>query len=164
MHVKNTSRLVWVGVYCIAYAASGWLCTQKSWDSQQHPFVSIGLPVGLKCLACSMFDGAACSKLQAPDNTLSAGIGLILGLNGAIWVSTQQHQTTAVPSGAAAAHGGLAQQQQKVATMLTKEERSRVVRVATCIRALARLYLLVHPATILETFQVGWAQMSDDHK
>ena len=93
---------------------------------------------------------------------MSAGIGLILGLNGAIWVSTQQHQTTAVPSGAAAAHEGLAQQQQKQAEMLTKEERSRIVRVATCIRALARLYLLVYPATILETFQVGRALISDD--
>ena len=93
---------------------------------------------------------------------MSAGIGLILGLNGAIWVSTQQHQTTAVPSGAAAAHEGLAQQQQKQADMLTKEERSRIVRVATCIRALARLYLLVCPATILETFQVGRALISDD--
>ena len=77
-------------------------------------------------------------------------------------MSTQQHQTSAVPSGAAATHEGLAQQQQKQATMLTKEERSRVVRVATSIRALARLYLLVHPATILETFQVGWALISDD--
>ncbi len=104
-----------------------------------------------------MLDGAACNSVQAPHITFSAGIGLILGLNGSIWVSTQQHQTTAIPSGAAAAHEGLALQQQKQATMLTKEERSRVVRVAACIRALAKLYLLVYPATILETFQVGWA-------
>eukprot|EP00891_Asterochloris_glomerata_P000696 jgi/Astpho2/696/e_gw1.00013.94.1_t len=83
------------------------------------------------------------------------GIGLILGLNGSIWVSTQQHQTTTIPSGAAAAHEGLALQQQKQATVLTKEERSRVVRVAACIRALAKLYLLVYPATILETFQLS---------
>ena len=111
---------------------------------------------GSSAQPAAIFDGAACNRLQAPEMSLSAGIGLILGLNGAIWVSTQQHQTTAVPSGAAAAHEGLAQQQQKQATMLTKEERSRVVRVATCIRALARLYLLVYPATILETFQVIW--------
>ena len=148
-----------------ACAAPGWLCcTWLAVPTSQPGFITAPVcrhrsPDGAQVHSLQQCQTVLlATSLQAPVSTLSAGFGLILGLNGAIWVSTQQHQTTAVPSGAAAAHEGLVQQQQqKKATMLTREERSRVVRVATCIRALAKLYLLVYPATILETFQVGWA-------
>jgi hypothetical protein len=83
--------------------------------------------------------------------SISAGVDLVLGLNGLVWVCPHvargpdgapvQPQTAA---GAAAA-----------AASITRAQREACVRVAGAIRALAALYLPIYPDAILDTHQVG---------
>jgi hypothetical protein len=75
---------------------------------------------------------------------VAAGVDLILGLNGLVWVSPQ------VPRGPDGAPLAAA-----AAASTTKEQREACVRVAAAIRALAALYLQVYPDSVADTYQVG---------
>ena len=77
---------------------------------------------------------------------LTAGVQLILGLNGVIWVSAESKQT---PEQAL-----VSEAQPVLVTDVSKAERQAIARVANCIRALAKLYFSIHPASILSVYTV----------
>lgn len=79
---------------------------------------------------------------------LAAGVQLILGLNGVIWVSAESKQAPEQ------ANSSLAEAQPNFVRNVSKAERRAIARVANCIRALAKLYFSIHPASILSVYTV----------
>ncbi len=77
------------------------------------------------------------------------GVQLILGLNGVIWVSAGIKQP---PEKANASL--VAEAQPTVVRDITQAERQAIARVANCIRALAKLYFSIHPASIMNVYTV----------
>lgn len=86
-------------------------------------------------------------------NTLelsTVGVQLILGLNGVIWVSAESSQTPEQASSTLASEA-----QPTLVRHVSKAERQAIARVANCIRALAKLYFSIHPASILSVYTVS---------
>lgn len=82
----------------------------------------------------------------------AAGVQLILGLNGVIWVSAESKQTPDQVNKSVASEA-----QPNLMREVSKAERQAIARVANCIRALAKLYFSIHPASILSVHTVGTA-------
>ena len=79
---------------------------------------------------------------------------LILGLNGVIWVSAGSKQAPEQVSSSLASEA-----QPNLVRDVSKAERQAIARVANCIRALAKLYFSIHPASILSVYTV-WTTIS----
>lgn len=79
----------------------------------------------------------------------TVGVQLILGLNGVIWVSAESRQTPEQASSSSASEA-----QAALVRDVSKAERQAIARVANCIRALAKLYFSIHPASILSVYTV----------
>lgn len=79
---------------------------------------------------------------------LAAGVQLILGLNGVIWVSAETKHNPGPDSPL------MSEAQPVLVRDVTKAERQAIARVANCIRALAKLYFSIHPASILSVYTV----------
>ena len=74
---------------------------------------------------------------------------LILGLNGVIWVSAE---STHLPE---QADSSLTSEAQPITVRdVSRAERQAIARAANCIRALAKLYFFIHPASILSVYMV----------
>jgi len=80
---------------------------------------------------------------------LAAGVQLILGLNGVIWVSAESKQKPDQATDSVASEA-----QPNLVREVSKAERQAIARVANCIRALAKLYFSIHPASILSVYTV----------
>lgn len=81
------------------------------------------------------------------------GVQLILGLNGIIWVSAEIKQTPEQN------HSSLVSEAQPVTVRdVSVSERQAIARVANCIRALAKLYFSIHPASILNVYTASLDQ------
>ena len=103
------------------------------------------------CHACD--DTHACGLTSAlhtgNDIACDAGVQLILGLNGVIWVSAEVQKALEQDSG-----GLLSDAQPVTVRDVLPAERQAIARVANCIRALAKLYFSIHPASILSVYTV----------
>lgn len=71
------------------------------------------------------------------------GVDIIFGLNGSIWVAPEGQRGTEA--------GG--QEADKISTT-EGASRAAVCRVANAVRALAKLYLLIHPTSIMEVYEM----------
>lgn len=81
------------------------------------------------------------------------GVQLILGLNGVIWVSAGSKQPPEQ------ANSPLVSEAQPVLVRdVSKAERQAIARVANCIRALAKLYFSIHPASIMSVYTASLDQ------
>lgn len=78
-----------------------------------------------------------------------AGVQLILGLNGVVWVSAETKQSPEVANSSMDSEA-----QATVVREVSHDERQAIARVANCIRALAKLYFSIHPASILSVYMV----------
>ncbi len=85
----------------------------------------------------------------------TVGVQLILGLNGVIWVSAESRQTPEQASSSLASEA-----QAALVRDVSKAERQAIARVANCIRALAKLYFSIHPASILSVYTVSSFSLS----
>lgn len=86
---------------------------------------------------------------RATQSSYCAGVQLILGMNGVIWVSPQ---TADVPEQANSSQ--VSDAQPAAVRSISVAERQACARVANCIRALAKLYFLIYPDAILRVYQV----------
>lgn len=102
---------------------------------------------------------ALAQTLEAPELTVqssfskvnmhAAGVQLILGMNGVIWVTAQS------PDAPEEANSSLVSEAQPATVKsITAAERQACARAANCIKALAKLYFLIYPEAILRVYQV----------
>ena len=78
-----------------------------------------------------------------------AGVQLILGMNGIIWVTAQTQEAPELASSSLVSDA-----QPAAVRNITTAERQACARVANCIRALAKLFFSIHPESILRVYQV----------
>ena len=78
-----------------------------------------------------------------------AGVQLILGLNGVIWVSAETKPAPEAPKLSIDSDA-----QPPAVRHVSQTERHAIARVANCIRALAKLFFSIHPTSILNVYTV----------
>ncbi len=78
-----------------------------------------------------------------------AGVQLILGLNGVIWVSAETTPSPEAPKPSMESDA-----QPPTVRNVSQAERHAIARVANCIRALAKLFFSIHPTSILSVYMV----------
>ena len=83
----------------------------------------------------------------------SAGVQLILGLNGVVWVSVEVKLAPQLANASL-----LSDAQPAKVRDIAKSEREAIARVSNCIRALAKLYFSIHPTSIMNVYSVGVRQ------
>ncbi len=97
----------------------------------------------------SLWPFAAQMRLAGSFPFFPAGVQLILGLNGVIWVSAE---TTPAPEAPKPSMDSDAQP--PTVRNVSQAERHAIARVAKCIRALAKLFFSIHPTSILNVYTV----------
>ena len=80
----------------------------------------------------------------------ASGVQLILGLNGVIWVTADTKQPPEQAESSLVSDA-----QPAVSRDITVPERQAIARVANSIRALAKLYFSIHPASIMDVYMVS---------
>ena len=83
------------------------------------------------------------------------GVQLILGLNGVIWVSAETKQMLEQANTSL-----ISEAQPSAVRDITPAERQAIARIANCIRALAKLYFSIHPASIMSVYMVRLLKQS----
>ena len=96
---------------------------------------------------CSLWPFAAQLRLAA--SFPPAGVQLILGLNGVIWVSAETKPAPEAPKLSIDSDT-----QPPAVRHVSQPERHAIARVANCIRALAKLFFSIHPTSILNVYTV----------
>lgn len=94
-------------------------------------------------------------KRQKQHFTILEGTGvqLILGLNGVIWVSAETKQMLEQANTSL-----ISEAQPSAVRDITPAERQAIARIANCIRALAKLYFSIHPASIMSVYMASLDQ------
>lgn len=88
-------------------------------------------------------------QLRLAGSVSRAGVQLIIGLNGIIWVSAETK-----PAPEALKPSVDMDAQPSAVRSVSQAERHAIARVANCIRALAKLFFSIHPTSILNVYTV----------